>query len=349
MASLPTTETAGPLPRLAAKLPGLALAGVIGGAAILMVRASGMQAVSPVLVAIGLGLVLRAVIGRAPAVAAPGLAVASKPLMRLGVALLGLQVTAGDILGLGLDGILAALAALGVTLSLARPLGRLVGVEPRLATVIGGGTAICGASAAAAVGSAVRARDDEIAYAVGVVTLFGTAVMALWPLLGTALGLDDRSYGLWIGASVHEVAQVVAAGFQHGTAAGEVSVIAKLARVAMLAPVVGLLVWAADRAARRGDHAIEDAEAAAAKVPVPWFAVGFVVLAGLNSLGVVPEEVRHVSAAATPIMLTVALAAIGFGTDLGKVKARGIRPVILGLMLTLVVGAVPLAVVSVLG
>ncbi|MEN2979144.1 putative sulfate exporter family transporter [Tistrella bauzanensis] len=346
MTTVPSTQVRSRAGRLLGKLPGLALAGAIGAAAILLARMAGAGLVSPVLVAIGLGLVLRAMIGRAPAMAVPGLAVASKPLMRLGVALLGLQVTAGDILGLGLDGIAAALAALAATLALAQPLGRLLGVEPRLATVIGGGTAICGASAAAAVGSAVRAHDDEIAYAVGVVTLFGTAAMALWPLLGTALGLDPRAYGLWIGASVHEVAQVVAAGFQHGTLAGETAVIAKLARVAMLAPVVGLLVWIAARAARR--TTLADAEHAAASVPVPWFAVGFVALAGLNSLGVVPDAVRAAGAVATPIMLTVALAAIGFGTDLGRVRARGMRPVLLGLCLTITVAAVPLAVVTLL-
>ncbi len=194
-------------------------------------------------------------------------------------------------------------------------------MERGLAELIAAGTSICGASAVIATNTVTRAADEDVAYAVACVTVFGSLSMFLYPALPGLLHLDAHHFGLWSGASIHEVAQVVAAAFQDGRDAGEFGTIAKLSRVMLLAPLVLCLGFVA---ARRGRDHVK------ARAPLPWFVFGFIALIGVNSLGVVPVEAKQVLVPATAFLLTVALAAMGLETDIGKLRARGLRPLALG-------------------
>lgn len=320
------------------RLPGLALAAIIAAAAYGVRLGPGLGALSPMVLAIGLGVVMSALVG-VPAAARPGLAFASRSLLRLAIVLLGLQLTVSQVIGVGAGRLLAVVSALIATFAFATWLGRRLGVDRGLTQLIAAGTSICGASAVMAVNSVTRASDEDVAYAIACVTLFGTIAMLGYPLLPGALGLDPTTYGLWSGASIHEVAQAVGASFAHGQAAGEAGTVAKLARVMMLAPVVvalGMMAARGKGAAGRGG------------VPTPWFVFGFAGLVALNSLLAIPAEAKALAAPLTTFLLAVALAAMGLGADVSKLRARGLRPLVLGLCSFLFIAGFSLGAVKLL-
>lgn len=280
--------------------------------------------------AVLIGMLLRNTIGR-PESARPGLALCLRAPLRAGIVLLGLQITLGDIFGIGVVGLLILATALAATFLFTRALGERLGVSSGLAALIAAGTSVCGASAIVAANTVVGEDDESVAYALATVTLFGTIAMFLYPILGSLLPLGDAAYGIWIGGSVHEVAQVVAAGFAHGDPSGEAATVAKLARVLMLAPLVLLM----GQAARRNDRH--------AKVPVPWFVFGFLAMVLIDSTGLVEASWRTAANLTTQALLALALAAVGLETDLRKLIAQGWRPLALGALATVFIGAGTLA------
>jgi uncharacterized integral membrane protein (TIGR00698 family) len=208
--------------------------------------------------------------------------------------------------------------------------------------LIAAGTSICGASAVIATNTVTRARDEDVAYAVACVTVFGSIAMFTYPLLPGLLHLSSHDYGLWAGASIHEIAQVVAAAFQNGKDSGEFGTIAKLSRVMMLGPVVITLGLAANWRARNNAQ-----DTSGAKVPLPWFVAGFIALVGINSVIAVPAEIRTAIALATTFLLAMALAAMGLETDIAKLRAKGIRPLVLALAAFLFIASFSLMLVKI--
>ncbi len=307
--------------------PGLLLAGGLAGAAQLAHGLPGMALISPPAMAIGLGMLVQNVAGT-PAAAAPGARFALKRLLRLAVVLLGAQLTFAEVASVGPAGFAVIAATLAATFFATRRLGRLIGVEARLAELIAAGTAVCGASAVMAANTVTRGTDEDVAYAIACVTVFGTASMLLMPAVLPYTGLDAHAYGLWTGAAIHEVAQVVAAASQDGPVAGQFGTVAKLSRVLLLAPLVlglGAVAWR-----RRGPG-----RAPQGRVPMPWFVLGFIAMVAANSAGLLPEATRAILAGLTGILLTVALAAMGLETDIGRLRMKGVRPLLLGAMATL--------------
>ncbi|MFG1477293.1 YeiH family protein [Xanthobacter sp. V4C-4] len=304
-------------------VPGLALTGAIAGCAYGVRLAPGLGVASPLVIAIVIGMVFHNVVGT-PAAASPGVKFALRRVLRFAVVLLGLQLTVAQVRTVGLVGFGIVAATLACTFFLTRWLGRLMGVEARLAELIAAGTAVCGASAVIATNTVTRGSDEDVAYAVACVTVFGSLSMLLMPTLLPWTGLDAHAYGLWTGASIHEVAQVVAAAFQGGQAAGEFGTVAKLSRVMLLAPLVlglgAVALWKA-----RGGSA-----AGQARPPVPWFVFGFVAMVMVNSAGLVPADLKATLVTLTTFLLAVALAAMGLETDIGKLRRKGLRPLALG-------------------
>jgi uncharacterized integral membrane protein (TIGR00698 family) len=317
--------------------PGLLLVAAIVGAAFGVRLLPGMAILSPMIVSILIGIAFHNVVGT-PAGAKPGVAFAMRRVLRFGIILLGLQLTAAHIVEVGAAGIaIIALSLIG-TFLVTVWLGRWLGVEPKLAELIAAGTSICGASAVIATNTVTEARDEDVAYAVACITIFGSLAMLAYPLLPAVLDLSPHAYGLWTGASIHEIAQVVAAAFQDSREAGELGTVAKLSRVMLLAPtVLALGVLAARR--RAGG-------AGRAKAPVPWFVLGFVALVAVNSVVPVPAETRAALGILTTVLLSMALAAMGLETDIGKLRAKGGKPLLLGLLATLFISGFSLALVK---
>ncbi|GGF48134.1 membrane protein [Azorhizobium oxalatiphilum] len=305
-------------------LPGLALAGglVIIAYALRAVLNVGM--LSPLVVAIFLGMAFHNVIGT-PKRAVPGVKFAMRRILRGAIVLLGLQLTFTQVRTVGLDGMAIVMVTLVATFFVTRWLGRLVGVDAKLSELIAAGTAICGASAVIATNTVTRASDEDATYAVACVTVFGSLSMFLYPVIAPLTGFDAHAYGLWAGSSIHEIAQVVAAAFQQGQSAGEFGTIAKLNRVILLAPLVlGLGFFATRKARAMGTGGKVEAP------PVPWFILGFLAMIVVNSSGIIPATATPVIATVTTVLLAVALAAMGLETDVRKLKARGWRPLALG-------------------
>jgi uncharacterized integral membrane protein (TIGR00698 family) len=317
-----------------AVLPGLAAALLVGAAC---VGATALVPVLPgLLVAIVLGAVARSA-GLLPAVLEPGLAWTGRRVLRLGVVLLGLQLSFGDLLGLGLQEVLVLLATVAATFAATLGIGRRLGVAPRLTLLVASGFSICGAAAVAAMSPVADADEDEVATAVALVTVYGSLALVAVPLLSGLLGLSDRTAGLWAGMSVHEVAQVVAAAGTVSAAALAVAVVAKLARVVLLAPLVAGVGVVRRRAAGAPSPGVR-------RPPlVPLFVVGFVLAVLVRSLGLVPDAALPAVKPATTLALAAAMTALGTQIDLGRLVRTGGRPLALGAVATLVAGSVSLA------
>jgi uncharacterized integral membrane protein (TIGR00698 family) len=248
---------------------------------------------------------------------------------------------ASQVAQVGLAGVGVIAATLIATLVFTKWLGRLLGVDGKLAELIGAGTSICGASAVIATNTVTGGSDEDVAYAVACVTVFGSLSMLLYPLLPGLLDLTPAAFGLWSGASIHEIAQVVAAAFQDGARAGEIGTVAKLTRVMMLAPVVIALGVVA---VRRAAHAAGSASRAAP--PMPWFVLGFVAMVILNSVITIPAAPKAWIALATTFLLSMALAAMGMETDFRKLKAEGLKPLMLAAAAWIFISAFALALVK---
>jgi uncharacterized integral membrane protein (TIGR00698 family) len=309
----------------------LALSFVLSLLAIMVKNATGLAALNPVVVALVAGIVLRAALGL-PGWLRPGTAFAVRPVLRAAIVLLGLQVTAGQLLSVGAGALGLAFCSVALTVPFTIWLGARLGVSAPLAQLIGTGTGICGASAIVAANQVVQGRQAEVAYALAVITLCGTAALLIYPELGALMGLAPRAYGLWAGASVHEVVQAVGAAAAGGPLAAEVGTITKLARVVMLAPaVLALGAWV-----RRGGPG--DAGGRSVRAPMPWFAFGFLGMVALASTGVLPPLIIGQSRVVVPVMLAASVAALGLNTDLRALRAEGLRPLLLGLAAWLFVG-----------
>ncbi len=306
-------------------VPGALLSFLLALLAVRIRDATGLAALNPVVVALVAGILLRSVMGL-PDWLQPGAAFAVRPVLRAAVVLLGLQVTAGQLVSVGGGALVLAVAAVTMTIPFAVWFGRVLGVRPKLALLIGTGTGICGASAIVAANQVVQGEQEDVAYALAVITLCGTASLIIYPELLPLLGLSTHTYGLWAGSSLHEVVQAVGAAEAGGPVAVQLGTITKLARVVMLAPavlVIGSLL-------RRGRGAPEHV-----KAPVPWFAFGFLGLIALGSTGLVPPSAVAASRAVVPVMMAASVAALGLNTSLRALHAHGVRPLALGVGTTL--------------
>ena len=306
-------------------LPGIGAAALVAGGAFLIREIPGLHILSPVFMGGLIGLLIRNTIG-VPDVFRPGMAFSMRTLLRLGIVLLGVQLEIAQVMTIGISGVLVLTLTLAATFIFTAWLGRRLGVSEDLSLLVATGTSICGVSAILAANSVIRGKDEDVAYAVAGITLFGTVFMIGYPFLaGVLVENTPQAFGLWAGASIHEIAQVTAAAFQVSQQAGEFGVIAKLTRVALLVPTILALGWWINRRlAARGDSSRQ------ARVAVPWFLIGFIALVCVNSTGVISEAVKPTMVQLTSFLLALALAAMGMETDIRKIIQKGLRPLMLG-------------------
>jgi uncharacterized integral membrane protein (TIGR00698 family) len=318
--------------------PGLLLTAFIAGAGFALRQIPGVSTLSPLMLAILLGMAFHNTIGT-PRWAKAGVTFSLRRLLRLAIILLGLQLTAAQIVEVGISGVAIIATTLVATFAFTQWLGHLMSVDWKLAQLIAAGTSICGASAVIATNTVTDADDEDVAYAVACVTVFGSIAMVVYPLFPALLRLDPHAYGLWAGASIHEIAQVAAATFQDGREAGEFGTIAKLSRVMLLAPTVIALGLCAARWRRVHGHV-------RGKAPMPWFVLGFVALVALNSFVDLPAIPKSLLVQMPPFLLTLALAAMGLETDIHKLRAKGLKPLLLGATSWLFIASFSLALVK---
>ena len=307
--------------RIPELLPGLILAVLLATAAFLVADLPWVRNtlhVSALLLVILFGMLVRSVFP-IPAAATPGLRMAQRPILRWAVAGLGFRLSLRELWAIGAPALVVVTVSTGLALWFGWWIAGRLGVPRKLAILLGVGGAICGASAVVAADSVVQGESRDAPIALAVITLLGTIGILLYPLLYHALAMTPFVYGVWDGASLHEMAQVVAAGFGVSDEAARVATVVKLARIALLAPVVLLL--AADLR-RHHQHT-----GAAQVAPVPWFLVLFLVFAVINSIGVVPTPWLDLLRRADLWLLCVGMAGVGLQTGFHDVREAGIRPI----------------------
>ncbi|MEL7565417.1 MAG: YeiH family protein [Dehalobacterium sp.] len=270
-----------------------------------------------------------------PSFLEPGINYAFKKILRFAIILLGFKLSLGDVGQIGGKGILLVIVVTGATLFFTNWLGKRMGMDPRLAVLIGAGSSICGASAIAAVAPVINAEDQDITFAVATVTIFGTLAMFLYPVFYHVFQLPNLVYAVWAGSSIHEVAQVVAAGFAAGEKAGEYATLIKLTRVLLVIPTVLFLGFTAPikEGGSRFFH----------KGTFPWFVFGFCMVVLVNSFSWISQETVASLISIDNFLLTVAMVALGLGSDFNKMKAAGLKPLYAGLCITLFISILSFA------
>jgi uncharacterized integral membrane protein (TIGR00698 family) len=314
------------------RMPGLAVAASAALMAWLLHLA--VPALPILTAAVALGIVVGQVPALQPALTgrlAPGLQVASRRLLRIGIVLLGLKLSLVDIAGLGWVTILTTVGVVVITFVGTIGLGRALGLPGHQPVLVASGFSICGASAIGAMAATVRAKDEEQAVPIALVTLCGTLAIAVLPALWRPLGLSATGFGHWVGAGVHDVGQVVATAQLAGGAALAVAVVVKLTRVLMLAPMVAVT------AAIERRRAIEPAGPPPAIVPL--FIAGFLAAVLLNTFVPLPEQLLVAADQVQTALLATALFALGASIRVTELIHTGWRALIVGLTSWVLVAA----------
>jgi uncharacterized integral membrane protein (TIGR00698 family) len=346
-----------PIRQHAAKvLPGIALVGLLALIAVEIGRIPWLQAngISALTLAIALGMLVgNTLYPRFAPAAAGGVAFSKQTLLRAGIILYGLRLTFRDIADVGIGGVLIDALVLSSTFALACWAGtRVFGLDRRTAMLIGAGSSICGAAAVMAAEPVVRGRAEQVTVAVSTVVVFGTLAIFLYPALYhlnahyPLFAATPVRYGIFAGSTIHEVAQVVAAGRAVTDGAANTAVITKMVRVMMLAPFLIMLsaylsrypestageptgAPAAGPSAEHG-HAQSSSER---RIVIPWFALGFVAVAAVNSALTLPRPLLTGAASLDTFVLAMAMAALGVTTHVSAIRTAGIKPLGLAALL----------------
>ncbi len=357
-------------------IPGVVLASVVvlvsAGLAEFVNNALGFDGlVSFILVAIVLGMVIRNTVGLAD-IFAPGVAFTLKKLLRLGIILLGIRLSLLDVAKIGVFGIPIVVGAVLTGLAVARVATKRLGLSDRLGTLIAVGTGICGATAIVATAPGIRAKEEEVAYAVANITIFGIAAMLLYPFLGNFIfGGDIVNTGMFLGTSIHETAQVAGAGLIYDQSfdvtavpsVADIAVVGKLVRNALMVLVIPGVTFLHARLARREGEL--PAEGTRILDMVPVFILGFLAMAAIRSIGDAAidsgslafgifnaeawSDVTHGIRTWAEYTLATAMAGVGLGTSIKQLKGLGFKPFMVGITAAVAVGVVSVGLVSVFG
>lgn len=312
--------------------PGLLLAVAVAAVATVLGR------FAPVIGAPVIAIVLGAVIGstlRTSDRVAPGLAVASRPLLQIAIVVYGTGLSLAQVADVGVGSLPIMLTTLVVALGGGWLLGCLMGVPGDGRTLITVGTGICGASAIAATSAVIQPKRADVAYSVGVIFAFNIVAVLAFPPIGHLLGLDQEAFGLWAGTAINDTSSVVAASVAYGAEAGQHGIVVKLTRTLMLIPIV---IFLGILTARR-DAGQEGLRGVPWKKVVPLFLIGFLAAAAAQSLGVIPVSWHDPLNVLGTFLLTTALAGIGLCMRLSDIRAAGARPLLFGGILWIAVAA----------
>ena len=269
----------------------------------------------------------------------PGIEFTARQVLRWGVALLGLKITAAQVQAMGWQPAVMVVIAVAGTITFGIVMARLMGFKPFFGLLSGGAVGICGASAAMAISAAFPhhpQRDRATLFTVISVSTLSTVAMVLYPIVVRLLGLDALNAGFFLGGTIHDVAQVVGAGYSMGNVTGDAATVVKLMRVAMLVPVIGFASWMTHRTHAQSLESTANADGAKTPRPplLPGFAVVFVALVVVNSLDVLPRWAVDGGNDLSRAFLVGAMASIGMKTHIKEILSVGWKPVALVVMET---------------
>lgn len=278
----------------------------------------------------------------------PALKFTSKKILKCAIILLGASLSIRTILSVGKMTFFVMVFTFAMCFGGGYFVRKLFGLNWKLSNLISAGTGICGGSAVAAIAPVIDADDKDIAFAMSSTFLFDMVMVALYPLMGKALGMTDMAYGIWAGTSVNDTASVVASGYAFSEAAGDFATMVKLTRTIAIIPTVLVFAYIGTRMKRREMQTATGKKVDIVKV-IPWFIGGFLALALLNSTGCIPAQVSAMIKTASKFLMVSALAAIGLNTSLTDFKKAGLAPMFYGITIDTLVTLTALAVIWCMG
>lgn len=285
-----------------------------------------------------------------PQVLTPGLKFTSKKILKFAIILLGASLSIDVVLNVGKLSLTVMIFTLLTCFGGGYFVGKLLGLNWKLSNLISAGTGICGGSAIAALAPVIDADDSDVAYAMSATFLFDMAMIILFPIMGRAMELSDMAYGLWTGTAVNDTSSVVAAGFAYSEAAGDFATMVKLTRTLSIIPVVIIFAIINVRLKQKEALAQGSDEKVTAKGKIrfaslfPWFILGFLALAVINSSGLIPVAVSAGAKTVSKFLMVAALAAIGLNTSFKQMSKSGPSPMFHGFIISALVVIVAIAV-----
>jgi len=280
----------------------------------------------------------------------PGAKSAKAWFLPLGILLLGARLSLDDVVSTGLGAIVVLVIDIVLVLLVTLGLGRALGLSNKLSALIGVGTSICGNTAIAATAPVIKAQERDVSFAVATITLFGTAAVIVYPLIGHALGMSDNLFGHWVGAAVNDTSQVTATAFGYSVEAGETATIVKLTRNTLMVPVIFMVgMWFAARESRQAGAQERRSWLGSARKAVPPFLLGFLALALVNSAGFIGDELATFLTRVSQVLIVMALVGVGLSTKISALRQTGPAPFLMGLAVAVMLAIVSLALFVAIG
>ena len=280
-----------------------------------------------------------------PAWLKPALKFTSKKILKLAIILLGASLSIRTIMSVGRMTFFVMIFTFAMCFGGGYFVRKMFGLNWKLGNLISAGTGICGGSAIASIAPVIDADDKDIAFAMSSTFLFDMVMVALYPLMGMALGMSDMAYGIWAGTSVNDTASVVASGYAFSEIAGDFATMVKLTRTIAIIPTVLVFAYVGTRMKQKELQATSNGKKVSIVKVIPWFIGGFLLLAILNSIGCIPVTVSSVIKSTSKFLMVTALAAIGLGTSLTDFKRAGLKPMFYGITIDVLVTLTALGVI----
>ncbi|MBQ8320319.1 MAG: putative sulfate exporter family transporter [Clostridia bacterium] len=284
-----------------------------------------------------------------PAWMKPALKFTSKKILKIAIILLGASLSINTIVSVGKMTFFVMIFTFAVCFGGGYFIRKLFGLNWKLSNLISAGTGICGGSAIAAIAPVIDADDKDIAFAMSSTFLFDMLMIALYPLMGKALGMSDIAYGIWAGTSVNDTASVVASGYAFSEIAGDFATMVKLTRTIAIIPTVLVFAYIGTRLKQKELKAAGTGQKVNLVKIIPWFIGGFLLLAIVNSVGLIPTAISGTIKSTSKFLMVAALAAIGLGTSLTDFKKAGLKPMFYGITIDTLVTLTALGVVWCMG
>lgn len=279
----------------------------------------------------------------------PALKFTSKKILKIAIILLGASLSVNTIMSVGKMTFFVMIFTFDMCFGGGYFIRKFFGLNWKLSNLISAGTGICGGSAVAAIAPVIDADDKDVAFAMSSTFLFDMVMVALYPIMGKALGMTDIAYGIWAGTSVNDTASVVASGYAFSEVAGDFATMVKLTRTIAIIPTVLVFAYISTRIKQKELKTANNGQKVNIIKIIPWFIGGFLLLAILNSVGCIPVAVSGTIKGASKFLMVTALAAIGLGTSITDFKKAGLKPMFYGITIDILVTLTALAVIWCMG
>ncbi len=324
-------------------LLGVAICFAVAGLSVLVERLIPGELLGASIIALFMGTIINSFFH--PAWIKSALKFVSKRILKVAIILLGASLSVSTIMTVGKMTFFVMIFTFAMCFGGGYFVRKLFGLNWKLGNLISAGTGICGGSAIAAIAPVIDAEDKDIAFAMSSTFLFDMVMIALYPIMGRALGLSDIAYGIWAGTSVNDTASVVASGYAFSEIAGDFATMVKLTRTIAIIPTVLVFAFVGTRIKQKELKATGDGQKVNLVKIIPWFIGGFLLLAVVNSVGLIPAAVGGTIKGTSKFLMVTALAAIGLNTSLTDFKKAGLRPMFYGITIDTLVTLTALGVI----